>query len=85
MGILYPVDELTLSDTIPTFNDLEKEAFWKHCGEKEKMLVTSIFSFSHNAFLPYQRKIAPFELHLNCRLQMLSVWTRLKICRLVQS
>ena len=22
----------------------------KHCGEKEKMLVTSIFSFSHNVF-----------------------------------
>ena len=22
----------------------------KHCGEKEKMLVTSVFSFSHNVF-----------------------------------
>ena len=28
----------------------EQQDFWKHFGKKEKMLVTSIFSFSHNVF-----------------------------------
>ena len=36
----------TLYHTIPTFNEPKNEAFWKHCRKKEKMLVTSIFSFS---------------------------------------
>ena len=34
------------------FNNPEKDAFSKHCGKKEKMLVTSIFSFYHNVFYP---------------------------------
>ena len=34
----------------PTFNDLAIEAFWKHWGENEKMLVTSIFSFFPQCF-----------------------------------
>ena len=41
---------LTLYHTIPTFNNPKEEGFGKHYGEKEKMLVTSIFSFSHNVF-----------------------------------
>ena len=32
---------------IPAFNDPKEEGFGKHCG---KMLVTSIFSFSHSVF-----------------------------------
>ena len=34
------------------FDVSEKEAFSKHCERKrkEKMLVTNIFSFSHNVF-----------------------------------
>ena len=32
------------------FEDPGKQAFWKHCGEKEKLLVTSNFSFSHSVF-----------------------------------
>ena len=47
---------LTLYHTIPTFNDPEKESFWKHFWEKEKMLVTSIFSFSQNIFYPSENK-----------------------------
>ena len=35
---------------IYTFNDSHKKDLGKHCGEKEKMLLTSIFSFSHNVF-----------------------------------
>ena len=38
---------LMLYKTIPTFHDLGEDSFGKqlHFGEKEKMLVTSIFSF----------------------------------------
>ena len=34
----------------------KKETFLKTLWEKEKMLGTSIFSFSHNVFCPYQNK-----------------------------
>ena len=43
-------DYLSYPHTIPTFNDPEKEGFLKTLWEKDKMLVTSIFSFSHNVF-----------------------------------
>ena len=42
--------------TIPTLNNPEKAAFWNHlkdCGEKQKLLITSNFSFSHCVFNPY--------------------------------
>ena len=61
---IYPSSlhqSLTLYHTVPTFNDLEKEAFWKHSGEKEKMLVSSIFSFSHNVFNPLRDKNHHFK------------------------
>ena len=42
---------LMLYKTISGFIDLEKKKpFENIVGEKEKMLVTSIFSFSHNVF-----------------------------------
>ena len=48
--------QLTLYHTIPTLNDPEKETFRKRTlWEKENMLVTSVFSLSHNVF--YQSKI----------------------------
>ena len=37
--------------------------------EKEKMLVTSIFSFSPQCFLPFPKQISIFDTHLNCGLQ----------------
>ena len=46
---------LSLYHTILTFNNPEKQAFWK-LREKEKMLVTSIFFFSHNFFYLSQNK-----------------------------
>ena len=49
---------LTLYHTIPTFNNLEKEAFLKPLWEKKKMLLTSIFTFSHNVFYPFQSKFS---------------------------
>ena len=62
----------------------EKQTLLKTLWEKEKMLVTSIFSFSHNVFYPFPKRISVFKSNPFCRLQMLSIWTSLKICRLVR-
>ena len=47
--------------TITTFDATEQKAFLKILREKEKMLVTSIFSFSHNVFYPMKGKFNVFE------------------------
>ena len=52
--------------------------------EKEKVLVTSIFSFSHNIFYPFQNQFQHFIHVLFCGLQMFSIWTSLKFCPLVK-
>ena len=55
---------------------------------EENMLITRIFCFSHNDFYPppkKKKKKLNFHLHLCCRLQQLSIWTRLKFSRLVKS
>ena len=75
---------LTLCHTIPTFNKPEEEAFLKTFSEKEKMLVTNIFSFSQNVFYPSQNKFQ-YLINIFCCLQMLSIWTSLVFCRLVKS
>ena len=77
--------ELTLSHTIPTFNDLETRSLLKTLWEKEKMPVTSIFSFSHNVLNPIKDKNQHYELHLHCRLQILLIWPNPKFCCLVKS
>ena len=41
---------LTLYHTIPSFNNPEEKAFGKTLWEKEKMLATIIFAFTHNVF-----------------------------------
>ena len=40
----------------PDFNDPEKKSLLKTLWEKEKMLVTSIFSFSCNVFYLFQQE-----------------------------
>ena len=47
---LHCLCPLTLYYTVLTFNDLEKGSHLKTLWEKEKMLVTSIFSFSYKVF-----------------------------------
>ena len=47
--------------TIPTFNDPQERRLLKTLLKKEKMLVTSIFSFSHNVFYPIEDR----NLHLS--------------------
>ena len=55
---------LTLSHTITTFHNQFFGSLLKTLWEKEKMLVTSIFSFSHNVFKPVidkNRHFNPFQ------------------------
>ena len=40
------VNPFNKNQTIPDLHDLEKEIFRKKCWKKEKMLETSIFSFT---------------------------------------
>ena len=46
----------TLYRIIPPFNDPNEEGL-KTLWEKEKMLVTSIFSFSHKVFHTFKYKL----------------------------
>ena len=71
-------------NTIPTFNDLEKESFSKHCGEKGENAGNQHFLLFPQCFLSGQFHKSSFELHLRCCLQLLSNWTGLKFCRLVR-
>ena len=43
------------------------------------------FLLCPQCFLPVPKQISNFQSHLFCRLQMLSIWTSLKICHLVKS
>ena len=69
---------LTHYHTILTFNAPEKQAFLKTLWEKEKMLVPSISSFSHNIIYLSRYKFQFFS-HFHSCLQMLSIWTSLKV------
>ena len=55
---------LTLSQTSPGLYMSGVKAFWKHLlktlGEKEKLLLTSNSSFSHNVFYPLGQPFATF-------------------------
>ena len=59
---IYPTGKflLTLYHTLHTFNDPKEEGFGKD-WEKEKMLETSIFSFSHSVFYPIEDRNHPFN------------------------
>ena len=51
--------------------------------EKEKLVITSNFFFSHNVFYPIDDTYFHFKCTLKCRLQFVSIWASLKLCRLV--
>ena len=61
---------LTPQPTIPSFNNLEIEDFWKHCCKR------SIFTFSHIFYLP---KIKDMKAHLFFPLQRFPIWISRKI------
>ena len=50
----------------------------KTLWEKEKLLVTSNFSFSHSVFYPFGWTFCHFHQIWNCRMLTLSVWKSLK-------
>ena len=55
---------LTLSETIPSFYGSRREDL-KILWEKEKMLVTSIFSFSHDVFYTIKQRNFHFFIQSN--------------------
>ena len=70
--------QLTLYHTIPTFNYPFENIKGK--GESDG----NHFLLFPQCFLPYQRNIAQFKPHVNCHLQILSIWTSVKFLHLVR-
>ena len=62
----------------PGFYMSAVQGFWKHCGEKEEMLVPSSFFFFPTVFSNLLENFCYFHQIWNCRLQTLSVWKILK-------
>ena len=78
-------EKLILYHTSQFLKDQREKGIWKYCGKKEKMLVTSMFSFSPQYFLTIYWQIPLFELYIyECRLQMLSIWKDLNFFRLLK-
>ena len=75
---------LSLYNTIPTFNDLETECFWKHCGKRRKCWGTSILSFSQNVFSHTKGGNHYWSNIKFCCMEMLLVYSRQKSCCLVK-
>ena len=61
---------LILYHTIPTFNDLEKEAFENIAGKGENAGNQHFLLFPQ-CFLPFPKQSSIFQSNLICRLQML--------------
>ena len=70
---------------MPTFNDLQKKKPFENIMGKGENAGNQHFLPFPQCFLPYQRQESSFELHLPYPLQMLSIWSRTKFCRLVKS
>ena len=68
---------LTLYHTVRTFDDPEKEVFWKNCGKGENAGDQHFLLFPQ-CYLPISKRISVFQLFLFCRLQMHSIWTSIK-------
>ena len=62
----------------PLFVRLCSKSLLKTLWEKEKLLVTSNFSFSPQCFLSFRITFCHFLQTLNCPLQTLSVWKSLQ-------
>ena len=82
--LLFGKEFKELGNSLPHNQDFQHpclRSLLKTLQEKEEMLVTSIFSFSNSVFYPFPKRFV-FKLDLFC-LQLLSIWTSLKICHLV--
>ena len=69
---------------IPNFNDLEKEAFWKHCGKRRKCWLPAFSPFPIK-FSTLPKANLSFWSHLSFHLQMHWIWTSPKFYYLVYS
>ena len=76
--------ELTLYHRIPTFADPEKNDPFENIVGIGENAGNQHFLLFPQCFLPIPKRISVFKLHLFCRLQLLSIWTGLKISRLVK-
>ena len=74
---------LTHSQTVPTLYDPVKEAFRKMVRKGENAGNQHFLLFPQ-CFLPFTKQISYIHPLLFCRMQMLSVWTSLKYCSLVE-
>ena len=72
----------THSHTMTPFDAPGKQTFENTVGKGEIARNEQFFLFPQ-CFLLYRRQKLSFLLQLICRLQMLSIWTSLKFCRLV--
>ena len=75
---------LTHYHTVLTFNTSGKESCRKHC-RKRKKTGNKHFLLFPQCFLLVPIEIPIFESLLFCRLQMLLIWSRPKLCCLVKS
>ena len=66
----WSIDWLTFYHTIPTFNDLKKEAFENIVGKGENAGNQNFLLFPQS-FLSIPKGIFVFKLHSFCHLQML--------------
>ena len=64
------------------FTILKKKAF-KNIVEKGENAGNHHYFLFQQCYLPFQELISSFESHLLCHLQMLLIWTSLKMCCLV--
>ena len=71
--------------TILTFNDPKNEVYRvENIVGKRENADNQHFLLFPQCFLPYQTQKPSFELHLFCRLQMLSIWSCPQFCCLVK-
>ena len=83
-GIMSFNKWLTLYHTIWTFNDQRDRAFENIVGKGENAGYQHFLLFQQ-CFLPFPNQIFIFHSNIFCQLQMLSIWTSLKFCHLVES
>ena len=80
-NLLFLCQTILCLTLFQVFMILKKKPFWKHWVKRQKCWLPTFYPFPI-MFSSYQSKFVPFEPHINCRLQMLSIWTRLKFCRI---
>ena len=66
----------------PDFYQPKEKRFLENFVENGENTGNQHFLLFPQYFLTFPNQISIFELHLFCRVQMLSIWTILKSCRL---